>query len=321
MAPDGRVTGAAGEGTPGLQHPARGGDVPLAVVILTHNEEANLPNALASVTGWAQEVWIVDSHSTDQTAGVARAWGAGVVTHDFSGYAAQRTWALRMLPFRCDWVLFLDADESVTPELRDELRRRFAAPLDDVAGFYVKRRFIFLGRWLRHGGYYPVWLLRVVRHRLARCEERGVDEHLLVDGPTDRLEHDLLHEDRRPLARWVERHTRYAQLAAADLVRGAAADGVAPRLRGGEPSERSRWWYERVYRRTPLGLRALGYFTYRYVLRGGFLDGREGLIYYVLQALWYRVLIDAYVLETRRGASEHSPGPRVISRADSSAER
>ena len=263
----------------------------------------------------------MDSGSTDQTAAVARAWGATVVSHEFTGYAAQRTWALRTLPFRYDWVLFLDADESVTPELRDELRGRLSTPLGDLAGFYVKRRFIFLGRWLRHGGYYPVWLLRVVRHRVARCEERGVDEHLLVDGPTARLEHDLLHEDRRPLARWVERHTRYAALAAADLAGGPSSDSVTPRLRGGDPVERSRWWYERVYRRTPLGVRALGYFAYRYVLRGGFLDGREGFIYYVLQALWYRVLIDAHVLEARRGVPERARDSSVVSRADPSAER
>ena len=321
MASDDRVTGPGADRTHVPEHPARGGDVPLAVIILTHDEELNLPNALASVTGWAADVWVVDSHSTDQTAAVARAWGAQVVTHAFSGYAAQRTWALRTLPFRHEWVLFLDADESVTPELRDELRRRLSAPLGDVAGFYVKRRFIFLGRWLRHGGYYPVWLLRIMRHRLARCEERGVDEHLLVDGPTARLEHDLLHEDRRPLARWVERHTRYAALAAADLVRRAPAESVTPRLRGGDPAERSRWWYERVYRRTPLGVRALAYFTYRYVLRGGFLDGREGFIYYVLQALWYRVLIDAHVLEARRaGAPEKPASTHAASRVGPSAE-
>jgi hypothetical protein len=122
---------------------------------------------------------------------------------------------------------------------------------------------------------------------------------LLVDGPTARLHGDLLHEDRRPLERWIERHTRYARLKAEDLVRSTAGELPA---RWGSPSqaERTRWWYERVYRRAPMGLRALGYFLYRYVVRGGFLDGREGFIYHSLQAFWYRLLIDAMVFDARR---------------------
>lgn len=277
----------------------RTGPVPLAVIILTANEEENLPYALASVIGWAAEVWVVDSHSTDETVGVARAAGARVVARQFDGYAAQRNWALRSLPLGPDWVLFLDADEALTAELRTELTAVLAAPPSDVAGFYVKRRFLFLGRWLRHGGYYPVWLLRVMRHRVARCEERGVDEHLLVDGPTARLHGDLLHEDRRPLERWIERHTRYARLKAEDLVRSTAGE-LPARWGSSSQAERTRWWYERVYRRAPMGLRALGYFLYRYVVRGGFLDGREGFIYHSLQAFWYRLLIDAMVFDARR---------------------
>lgn len=281
----------------------RTGPVPLAVIILTRNEEENLPHALASVAGWAAEVWVVDSHSTDRTASVARAGGAQVVAREFTGYAAQRNWSLRSLPLGPEWALFLDADEALTSELKAELARALGSPAAGVAGFEVKRRFIFLGRWLRHGGYYPVWLLRVVRHRVARCEERGVDEHLLVDGPTARLEGDLLHEDRRPLERWVDRHVRYARLAADALVAGTGGE-LPPRWRGSTQAGRTRWWYERVYRRLPTGVRALGYFFYRYVGLGGFLDGPEGFIYHSLQAFWYRLLIDAMVFDARRRHTE-----------------
>lgn len=278
------------------------GSVPLAVIILTRNEEENLPQALESVVGWAAEVWVVDSHSTDRTVSLARASGARVVAREFAGYAAQRNWALRSLPLGPEWVLFLDADEAVTPELRMELAAILAAPPAGIAGFHVKRRFVFLGRWLRHGGYYPVWLLRIMRHRLARCEERGVDEHLLVDGPAARLHGDLLHEDRRPLERWIERHTRYARLKAEDLLRVTAGE-LPARWGSSTQAERTRWWYERVYRRAPMGLRAFGYFLYRYIVRGGFLDGREGFIYHSLQAFWYRLLIDAMVFDARRRRS------------------
>lgn len=277
----------------------RTGPVPLAVIILTHNEEDNLPHALAGVVGWAAEVWVVDSNSTDRTVALGREAGARAVAHEFSGYAAQRNWALRALPLGPEWVLFLDADEAVTPELRAELSAVLAAPPAGIAGFQVKRRFVFLGRWLRHGGYYPVWLLRVMRHRLARCEDRGVDEHLLVDGPAARLHGDLLHEDRRPLERWIERHTRYARLNADEMLRESAG-GLPARWGSRSPAERTRWWYTRVYTRLPVGLRALMYFLYRYLARGGFLDGREGFIYHSLQAFWYRLLIDAMMIDTRR---------------------
>jgi glycosyltransferase involved in cell wall biosynthesis len=305
MAADERVTGSPPAPVPRCETETlpRTGPVPLAVVILTRNEEENLPHALASVAGWAAEVWVVDSLSTDRTANVAHAAGARVVAREFPGYAAQRNWALRSLPLGPEWVLFLDADEALTPELRTELAGVLAAPPAGIAGFQVKRRFVFLGRWLRHGGYYPVWLLRIARHQLARCEERRVDEHLLVDGPTARLHGDLLHEDRRPLERWIERHARYARLTADDLL--AQTGGELPaRWRSPTQAERARWWYERVYRRLPMGLRAAAFFFYRYVARGGFLDGREGFIYHSLQAFWYRLLIDAMVFDARRRRTE-----------------
>lgn len=298
----------------------RAGAVPVAVVILAQNEEENLPNALASVTGWAAEIWmVVDAEPTEHTAALGRAAGARVTTHPWAGGGVQRNWALRNLPFGQAWVLFLDADEVVAPELRSELSEVLASPPEGIAGFYVKRRFIFLGRWLRHGGYSPTWLLRVVRHRLARCEERWVDEHLIVDGPTARLRHDLIHEDRRGLTWWVERHNLYATKVAGDILRNDSGESIAPRWTGSQ-AERKRWWYERVYRRIPLGLRALAYFLYRYVLRAGFLDGREGFIYNVMQALWYRVLIDAKVLEARRKPAAVRPGagdpvPEVMPRS------
>jgi len=307
LAPEDRVTGPHAAPTIPNQISQRAGATPLAVVILAQNEEENLPHALASVAGWAAEIWmVVDAEPTvvptERTAVLAREHGARLITHPWAGGGAQRNWALRNLPFGPAWVLFLDSDEVVGPELRAELSEVLASPPEGIAGFYVKRRHIFLGRWLRHGGYYPTWLLRVVRHRVARCEERWVDEHLIVDGPTARLRHDLIHEDRRELKWWVERHNLYSTKVADDIVRGDSGESIAPRWTGSQ-AERKRWWYERVYRPIPLGLRAVAYFLYRYVLRAGFLDGREGFIYNVMQALWYRVLIDAKVIEARRRAA------------------
>ena len=145
MAPHGPVTGLRPTPSGSLEAAASTDRVSLAVVILTRDEEQNLPHALATVAGWATEVWVVDAGSTDRTVDIAAAAGARVVSHAFTGYAAQRTWALRSLPFGVDWVLFLDADEAVMPELRDELRAVLPRVAAGRCGFYVKRRFVFWG--------------------------------------------------------------------------------------------------------------------------------------------------------------------------------
>jgi glycosyltransferase involved in cell wall biosynthesis len=137
---------------------------PLSVLVPTLDEEVNLPECLASLA-WADQVIVVDSFSHDRTIAIAREFGAHVVQHEFENYSRQKNWALETLPFRHEWVLIVDADERVTPELRAEIEAVLAAP--EWAGYYVNRRFIFLGTWIRHAGWYPSWNLRLFRHRLA----------------------------------------------------------------------------------------------------------------------------------------------------------
>jgi glycosyltransferase involved in cell wall biosynthesis len=273
----------------------------LSVVVLTHNEEKNIGACLASVTGWAKEVFIVDSFSTDATLRTATDFNVRVVEHAFGGYAAQRNWALRELPLSTEWVLFLDADERVTPELRLELAKALNEVDEGVNGFYVKRRLVFMGRWIKWGGYYPVWLLRVFRRRYARCADRLVNEHFLVEGGTRRIEGDLIHEDRRGVSHWIAKHNDYATLEAAELARLESAVGpeegrIHASLFGGQ-AERKEWLRQIVWRRLPRMLRAFLYFGYRYLVLLGFLDGRPGLVYHFLQGLWFQFLVDVKLLE------------------------
>lgn len=283
-----------------------GADV--AVIILTYNEELNLPQALDSVVGWAREVFVVDSFSTDRTVEIARHYGCHVVQHPFEDYAKQRNFALLELPIKAEWVFFLDADEWLPEALKQEIATRLAS--DPVErGFLVKRRLIWMGRWIKHG-YYPTWILRLARRGFVRCEERGVNEHLIVDGPVGRLEHDFVHEDRKGLADWIAKHTGYARLEAEELLKrrqGQAQREIRARLFGTQ-AERKRWLRYHLYERLPPLVRPFLFWGYRYLLRGGFLDGREAFIYHFLQALWFPLLIDAYYLELRRRGSLGAAG-------------
>jgi len=279
----------------------------VAVIILTCNEEPNLPQALGSVVGWADEVFVFDSFSTDRTVNLAREHGAYVVQHPFKDYATQRNAALATLPIASEWILFLDADEWLPQALKDEIRQVIARrPAEN--GFYIKRRFIWMGRWIRRG-YYPTWILRLARRGHVRCEERGVNEHLIVDGPVGRLEHDFIHEDRKGLSAWIAKHERYARREAEELLKRRVGQGqreIPARLFGTQ-AERKRWLRHHLYERLPLLVRPFAFWAYRYLLRGGFLDGPEGFIYHFLQALWFPLLTDAYYLELRRRGRAIAP--------------
>lgn len=247
------------------------------VLIQTFNEEANLPHTLASLKGWVNKVYVVDSGSTDRTAEIAREYGAEFLHHDWEGYAAQKNWALDNLPWQSPWILILDADEAVSPELRTEITALVSRTPDAVpeSGFYINRVFIFMGREIRHCGYFPSWNLRLFKKGKARYEQRTVHEHMIVDGKTGYLNHLLLHEDRRGLEHFFAKHNRYSTLEARELYEKPEPwPGV------------SRFISDRVQRRRFLKSQVMPYLPlpwtwrliYMYVIRGGFLDGRAGWV-------------------------------------------
>lgn len=273
--------------------------IPLAVVVLTFNEEKNLDACLASVRGWTRETFVVDSGSTDRTREIATRSGAEVVEHAFETHAKQWTWALDTLPIRSEWVLALDADQRVTPELQQSMAAALAGePLCE--GYFLCRRQVFRGRWIRHGGYYPKYLLKLFRRGRGRVGADLVDHHFHVAGATARLAGDLVEDNRNEasIADWVEKHNRYARLQAADEVARRRTGGSRGRLFG-NPDERVAW-LKGIWLRLPLYVRPFGYFLYRYVLRLGFLDGREGFVFHVLQGFWYRLLVDINIEEQIR---------------------
>jgi glycosyltransferase involved in cell wall biosynthesis len=289
--------------------------VPLSVVVLAHDEERNLPALLESVAGWAGEVFVVDSGSSDRTVAVAEGFGATVVAHPFESHARQWNWALRTLPLSMDWVLALDADHRLTPELREEIAAALARDAGVGAGldgYFVRRRQIFRGRWIRHGGYYPKYLLKLFRRGAAWADEADlVDHHFRVKGRVGKLRHDLVEDNRNEadIAVWIAKHTRYAALQARDEFMRPRLEGpgLARVLRGGSPDERVRW-LKNAWSRLPLYVRPVLYFLYRYVIRLGFLDGKDGFAFHVLQGFWYRLLVDIELDELRRARRGSRPG-------------
>ena len=273
---------------------------PVSVLIPTLDEEVNLPDCLASVA-WADQVFVVDSFSRDRTIAIARERGAHVVQHEFESYSRQKNWALETLPFRHEWVLIVDADERVTPELRAELETVLAAPRHE--GYYVNRRFIFLGTWIRHAGWYPSWNLRLFRHRLGRYDDREVHEHVVLDGRAGYLQHDLLHQDRRGLEAYIARHNRYSTLEASARFKAecnAIDRAQLPVSLLASPVQRKRYLRERVWPKIPL--KPLALFVYMYVIRRGFLDGRAGLALCVFHA-FQEFMVGLKLAELRRSRS------------------
>ena len=276
---------------------------PVSVLVPTLDEELNLPDCLDSVR-WADEVFVVDSFSHDRTVDIARERGAQVVQHPFESYSRQKNWALDTLPFRNEWVLILDADERVSPELQCEIQS--TVTVADCAGYYLNRRVIFLGTWIRHAGWYPNWNLRLFRHQLGRYDGREVHEHVVLNGPAGYLRHDLLHLDRRGLEAFVARHNRYSTLEAAarfKAERDAPDRARLPLSLLASPVQRKRLVRERVWPRIPT--KPLALFVYMYVLRRGFLDGRAGLALCVFHA-FQEFMVGLKLAELRRLSSQRS---------------
>jgi glycosyltransferase involved in cell wall biosynthesis len=265
----------------------------LSVVILTFNEEINLPRCLSSLRGLEAETFLVDSGSTDQTLEIAALYGAAVVHHPFETHAVQWAWALQSLPLSTDWVLALDADQSLTPEAVQELR---ALDPGAINGYYIKRRQVFRGRWIKHGGYYPKYLLKLFRRdKVALDSNDLLDHHFYVTEPTGKLRHDLTEQNTKEddITFWIEKHNRYSTLMAREEFLRKQGDITSPLEASlwGSPDQRM-LRLKQAWRRLPLLIRPFLYFFYRYILRAGWLDGKEGFIFHFLQAFWFRLLVD-----------------------------
>ena len=274
---------------------------PVSVIIPVKNEAENLRRCLPALA-WADEVFVIDSQSSDATAEVAAALGATVIQFQFSGnYPKKKNWALENLPFRNDWVLIVDADEIVVPELANEIAHRVTK--NEAEGYYLNSKYFFLGRRIRHCGYSECWNLRLFQHRVGRYErmpdhtggrtgDNEAHEHVELKGRALRLTHELEHHAYPTVAIWVEKHNRYAVWEAAMYER-FLNEPIPTTIGRGKQFKR---WLKKIYLRLPM--RPLVRFVYAYFFRLGFLDGRPGLVFCTLLA-FYDFLAWANVYEQR----------------------
>jgi len=277
----------------------------IAVVILTYNEEPNIAHALESVQGWSRQIFLLDSYSTDRTLEIASRYPCTIVQNRFEDYSKQRNFALEHLPISTEWVFFLDADELIPRELKEEISALVSSNPPEN-GFFANRRLLWMGRWIRRG-YYPTWILRLFRFGKARCEDRSVNEHIVVGGKTGYLKNDFIHEDHKGVSDWIAKHNGYAAKEALELFRKPAIDRQIDVQFWGTQAERKRWLRYRLWNNLPPLFRPVLYFMYQYIFRGGFLDGKAAFTYYFLQGLWFPMLIDIKYLEMKLNRGMNNP--------------
>ncbi|WP_017306419.1 glycosyltransferase family 2 protein [Spirulina subsalsa] len=286
--------------------------IPVSVLIPAKNEERNLPACLESLTR-ADEVFMVDSQSGDRSVEIAESYGAQVFQFHFNGrWPKKKNWGLENLPFRNDWVLIVDCDERITPELWDEIAERIQDP--DYDGYFLNRKVFFLGKWIRHGGKYPDWNMRLFRHKKGRYEnlktenirntgDNEVHEHVIIDGKTGYLKEDMLHIDFRDIYEWLARHNRYsnweAQVYYNILTGKMDGDNIGANLFG-DAVQRKRY-LKKIWVRLPF--KPFVRFILFYILRLGFLDGTPGYIYgRLLSQYEYQIGVKLYELRKFGGS-------------------
>ncbi|WP_027524867.1 glycosyltransferase family 2 protein [Bradyrhizobium sp. Ec3.3] len=280
----------------------------LAVIILTHNESIHLERALQHIKKIANEIFVVDSFSTDNTVEIAESFGATVLRNKFVNYAKQFQWALDNAPITSTWIMRLDADEIIEPDLAAEIAKKLPALSSDVVGINLRRKLVFMDRTIRFGGRGILVLLRIWRRGFGEIEDRWMDEHMIVrGGATITFDGGFADHNLNDLTFFTEKHNKYATREAIDALNQRLQfmprpEGLSIAASSFQASAK-RLLKEKVYNRIPFQLGAGAYFLYRYFFKFGFLDGKEGLIYHVLQGFWYRFLVGAKIEELQRSIS------------------
>ncbi|WP_421716486.1 glycosyltransferase family 2 protein [Arcobacter arenosus] len=279
----------------------------ISVVILTYNEELHIERCIKSLLPIVKEIFIIDSFSTDKTVELAESLGTKVYQNPWINYALQFQWGLDNCPITTEWVMRMDADEYILPELQDEISNKMQNIQNNTSGIYIKRRVYFKDKWIKHGSYYPTWLLRIWRYKDGHIEQRWMDEHIkLTKGNTIQFENDLVDNNLNDLTWWTNKHNNYATREAVDVLNiiheFLKYDEVNSNFFGTQ-EERKRF-LKKKYANLPLFTRPFIYFLWRYFIKLGFLDGKQGLIWHFLQGFWYRFLVDAKIYEIQKKAKD-----------------
>ncbi len=274
--------------------------IKISAIVLTYNEERNLEACLASIKDYVDDIIIVDSYSNDNTLEIAKKYSHKIYQNEFVNQAKQFIWALANCSIKNEWILRIDADERWTPEGFAELQKIIEN--NETDGIYVKKKIFFMERWIRHGGFYPNYFLCAFKKLKGKMEDKWMDEHISVDGRTVISGIDVLemnYDRRENITLWTDKHNKYSTREAIEYLiqkhKLKEISSIAD-ISGGK-TERKRWMKEKFYFRLPLFIRPFLYYLYRYFIKLGFLDGKEGLIFHFLQGFWYRFLVDTKIYQ------------------------
>lgn len=274
----------------------------ISVIILTYNEELHIERCIKNISQLTNQIFLVDSYSTDKTISLAKSMDAQVYQNKWeNNYAKQFNWALANIPIQTKWVLRLDADEYLLPELIEEIKQKLDKLPENVTGLVFKRRHIFLGKWIKRGTY-PVKLLRLFQYQKGNCEQRWMDEHIQLDeGTSIEFEHDFVDHNLNNISWWTQKHNGYAIREAIDLLDVELGLLESPntdiQLSEQAAAKRKKKY---KYAKQPLFWRSFAYFIYRYFFKLGFLEGKSGFLWHFLQGWWYRTLVDVKIWEIKK---------------------
>lgn len=294
----------------------------LTAIILTFNEELHLARCLESAAKLTPNIVVVDCFSTDRTVEIANSFGATVLQRAWDGsHSTQVNWALEQLANlpnaeeKSEWIMRIDADEVLTPELVSQITHALANVSKEINGISCIRKMTFQGKLIRFGGVGSNRVMRLFRYGFGQSESRWMDEHIKVEGKTMALSGAMIDDNLRSSAWWIEKHNGYSSREAVDLLnleyQFAQQNSVAALSLSGSSIGLKRWIKEHIYAKLPGGARSLAYFLWRYVFMLGFLDGSRGTQFHFYQALWYRYLVDCKVAEVKRYIKQHQVSPVV----------
>lgn len=268
----------------------------ITAIILTKNEEVNIEECIKSIITTVKRIVVIDSFSTDKTVEIAKRMGAEVYQHPFENYAKQYMYGVEVAKAETVWTLRIDADERLTPDSANELTQLCDSNMKtDVTGIVLRFKKNFLGKDLYHGGVYPWKKMNCYKTKFGEIEDRNMDEHIILSsGKVIEMKNDCLHFDFKNLEYFVNKHNWYSSRETVDYF-----ENLENAKAKSEVDAKS-WFKMNVYYKLQIGFRSHLYYLYRYYIKLGFLDGKEGKIYAFLQAYWYRYLVDAKIYECKK---------------------
>ncbi len=282
----------------------------LTAIILTYNEELHIERCIKSLLSVCERICIVDSFSTDKTLEIAKSLGVEIFQNKWeNNYAKQLNWGLDNCNITSEFTMRMDADEYLSLELQNEINTKINTINSNVWGIEYNRKVIFKGKWIRFGGFYPITLLRIWRTGKGKCEERLMDEHVVLDGGlVIKFNNDVVDENLNDFHWWIVKHNNYARREAVDILNQKYnfLDSTEIQTTStGNQAKVKRFLKNEVYNKLPLGVRPFVYFIFRLIFRLGFLDGGRGFIFHFMQGYWYRFLVDINVYEAEKASNKN----------------